>query len=151
MSDRVVVMFGGRIAQQGAPDAIYDRPATRQVAGFVGQVNILEGTVSGSEGGLAVVRLPQGEIRVPAAAVPAPGSKAAIAMRPEAVALVGATEGGWAGKVVSRQYGGNLVDYRVELAGGGAVHVQCLSATPVAPGTSVAVRPDESRLWLLGG
>ncbi|WP_293857541.1 ABC transporter ATP-binding protein [uncultured Alsobacter sp.] len=150
MSDRVVVMFGGRIAQQGAPDAIYDRPASRQVAGFVGQVNILEGMVSGSDGGRAVVRLPQGEITVPAASVPAAGSKAAIAMRPEAVALGAAGEPGWAGTVVSRQYGGNLVDYKVELAGGSTVHVQCLSATPVAPGTAVTVRPDQSRLWLLG-
>jgi putative spermidine/putrescine transport system ATP-binding protein len=151
MSDRVVVMFGGRIAQQGPPDDIYDRPTTRQVAGFVGQVNILEGTVTGGDGSHALVRLPQGEIRVPTASLPASGATAAVAMRPEAVGLGRAGEPGWPGTVVSRQYGGNLVDYKVELAGGAVVHVQCLSATPVAPGTAVAVRPDETRLWLLGG
>ena len=67
MSDRVVVMFGGRIAQMGTPTEIYDRPATRQVAGFVGQVNVLEGTVmSVSDGSVHGSTFPSARSRSPA-------------------------------------------------------------------------------------
>ena len=47
MSDRVAVMFGGKVVQVGSPQALYTRPATRQVAEFIGtpRINMLEGTV----------------------------------------------------------------------------------------------------------
>jgi putative spermidine/putrescine transport system ATP-binding protein len=45
LSTRVAVLSGGRLAQVGTPDAIYDRPATRFVAEFVGGTNIIEGPV----------------------------------------------------------------------------------------------------------
>src|SRR5207237_8755451 len=43
LSDHVVVMHEGRVAQAGTPRAIYDRPATPFVAGFVGGANVLRG------------------------------------------------------------------------------------------------------------
>jgi putative spermidine/putrescine transport system ATP-binding protein len=46
MSDRIVVMYNGRAEQVGAPFEIYNRPATRFVAGFVGTLNVIEGTVA---------------------------------------------------------------------------------------------------------
>lgn len=47
MSDRVAVMFGGKVVQVGSPQALYTQPATRQVAEFIGtpRINMLEGTV----------------------------------------------------------------------------------------------------------
>lgn len=42
LSDRIVVMRGGRIEQSGTPEALYDRPASRFVANFLGEANILE-------------------------------------------------------------------------------------------------------------
>src|SRR5262249_44120603 len=56
-SDRIAVMNQGRIDQVDAPFVIYNRPATRFVAGFIGRTNFLEGTRSGDEigfGGFAV-------------------------------------------------------------------------------------------------
>jgi putative spermidine/putrescine transport system ATP-binding protein len=50
MSDRIAVMRSGRIAQLGPPREIYDRPRSRFVADFIGDTNILDGTVDG--GGL---------------------------------------------------------------------------------------------------
>ncbi|BCS87498.1 spermidine/putrescine ABC transporter ATP-binding protein PotA [Pseudodesulfovibrio sediminis] len=47
MSDRVVVMDHGRIAQVGTPRAIYEEPANLYVAGFVGEINILDGVIIG--------------------------------------------------------------------------------------------------------
>ncbi len=46
MSDRIVVMYNGRAEQVGTPFEIYNRPATRFVAGFVGTLNVIEGTVT---------------------------------------------------------------------------------------------------------
>jgi len=50
MSDRIVVMNGGRIEQIGPPEEIYERPTTRFVAGFIGVSNFLEGRFVGGAG-----------------------------------------------------------------------------------------------------
>ena len=50
MSDRIVVMEGGRIAQVGTPGEIYDRPANRFVAAFIGESNFLDVTAVGRDG-----------------------------------------------------------------------------------------------------
>jgi putative spermidine/putrescine transport system ATP-binding protein len=149
MSDRVVVMFGGRIAQTGAPSDIYDRPATRQVAGFVGQVNVIEGTVETASGEGGVVRLPFGTIAAPRLGAGRIGARVALALRPEAVSLVPAGGAGWPGRVVSRHYGGNLVDYRVALSDGTVIHAQTFPTTQVEPGAEVGVNADAARLWPL--
>src|SRR5205807_4793272 len=47
MSDRIAVFNGGRIEQIGTPEQLYDRPATRFVAGFIGDTNFLSGRVLG--------------------------------------------------------------------------------------------------------
>ena len=51
MSDRIAVMRDGVILQMGAPMEIYERPATRFVADFIGESNVLEGRVTGVKGG----------------------------------------------------------------------------------------------------
>src|SRR5258708_27675039 len=56
MSDRIVVMDQGRIAQVGTPSQIYDRPSSRFVAAFVGESNFLDGTLQGNEGDCALLR-----------------------------------------------------------------------------------------------
>ncbi len=48
ISDRVIVMNGGKIEQLGSPEDIYDRPASRFVADFVGSANMIEGRVTGA-------------------------------------------------------------------------------------------------------
>lgn len=50
MSDRIAVMAGGRILQVGSPHDIYERPAERFVADFIGETNFLEGKISAVEG-----------------------------------------------------------------------------------------------------
>ena len=55
MSDRIVVMNDGRIEQMGSAEEIYDRPVTRFVADFIGQINLLDGTAAGRDGAHTVV------------------------------------------------------------------------------------------------
>jgi iron(III) transport system ATP-binding protein len=60
MSDRVILMKDGEMIQSGSPRDLYDRPATRFAAEFIGNANILDGTIVRSDGGGAVVTLPGG-------------------------------------------------------------------------------------------
>ncbi|WP_298850294.1 ABC transporter ATP-binding protein [uncultured Ruegeria sp.] len=61
MSDRICIMRDGRIEQVGSPQDLYDRPANRYVAGFVGTTNIFEGTVTAVSNQQADVQLMTGQ------------------------------------------------------------------------------------------
>jgi spermidine/putrescine transport system ATP-binding protein len=60
MSDRIAVMSRGRILQIGTPREIYERPAERFVANFIGETNFLEGEIAGTVNGRATVKFPSG-------------------------------------------------------------------------------------------
>ncbi len=90
MSDRVAVMNHGRIEQIAAPRALYDAPATRFVASFVGEANFIEGGVveAGADG--CAYRI--GETVLRAAGRPT-GSASACMVRPEKITLRTAASG----------------------------------------------------------
>jgi iron(III) transport system ATP-binding protein len=84
MSDRVAVMFGGKILQEANPRELYLKPNARFVAQFIGQVNFFEGTVlESSRNGLGLVKTSQGEFRCVLAATIPSGAEALVAIRPE--------------------------------------------------------------------
>ncbi len=83
MSDRIAVMNQGRIEQLGTPADLYDRPANRFVAAFVGESNFLEGTLAGMEGGAAVVRLGNATVRALSPGAREVGAQVVLAVRPE--------------------------------------------------------------------
>jgi spermidine/putrescine transport system ATP-binding protein len=72
IADRVVVMNHGRIEDQGPPDRVYLKPASLFAATFMGESNILEGTVRRRDGSGVVVDTALGEITVSAETAPAP-------------------------------------------------------------------------------
>jgi putative spermidine/putrescine transport system ATP-binding protein len=77
LADRIVVMRDGRVEQIGPPEVVYRTPETPFVAGFIGSMNLIEGTVSGG-----VFRHPGFELPVPVGDGPA-----LLAVRPEALSL----------------------------------------------------------------
>ncbi len=84
MADRIVVMNAGRIEQIGSPLELYDRPANRFVASFIGSpaMSFIAGTYRSREGG-AVVELAEGGV-LPVLPVEAPdGSAVDVGVRPE--------------------------------------------------------------------
>jgi spermidine/putrescine transport system ATP-binding protein len=84
MSDRLAVMSGGRIEQVGAPEEVYDRPATEFVAEFLGASNLLPGTAAGSDGGVARIAIDGGgNVRVPVARMPGGRDRVKVGVRPE--------------------------------------------------------------------
>lgn len=90
MSDNVAVMNAGRFEQIGAPETLYHAPKTAFVAGFVGDSNRWDGTVSSVSGDQASVVMADGLEMVAriGGATPAPGGKVEVFVRPEAMQVL---------------------------------------------------------------
>lgn len=87
MSDRVAVLSAGRVEQIGSVNEIYYQPATRFVATFIGETNIVEAEVLGSEAGLIRCRVESGlELTAKGASRPN-GEKVLLSLRPEKIRL----------------------------------------------------------------
>ncbi len=118
MSDRIAVMNAGRIEQLGDPAAIYETPATRFVAEFIGRMNLFIGVVTPARG----VRLASGaEVGVPVPEGMAAGAAVHVAIRPERARLVRdePREGlALAGTVRRVLYLGAAREVHLDLAGG---------------------------------
>ena len=110
MSDRIGIMNAGRLEQVGTPAEIYDRPATRFVASFIGEINFVEGTFQAG-------RFTETSGR----ALPAPASgrsgRATLALRPEKIALTDAGQGVLDGTILDASFLGDQVIYTVGGAG----------------------------------
>ena len=89
MSDRLAVFNAGRIEQLGAPAEVYERPATRFVAGFVGTSNLLPGRVEGSD----AIRLDEGTLV--RATVNGRSGEVAAGVRPEKITIGAGGGSGW--------------------------------------------------------
>ena len=102
VSDQIVVMDGGRIAQAGTPQQLYEQPATAFVAGFMGEALLFDG-VAGADGAVVL-----GPLRLPARAGVPPGPVKA-AVRPEAWRIGPAGDAGLAATLERQAYlGGHL-------------------------------------------
>jgi len=94
MSDRIALMRQGRIEQLGTPQDLYDRPRSRYVADFIGDTNLLSGTVV--ESGEGRVSLLIGDVRLIGVsdAPLEPGAEAWLSVRPEAIRVANAAGAG---------------------------------------------------------
>ncbi|HWK68064.1 MAG TPA: ABC transporter ATP-binding protein [Rhizobiaceae bacterium] len=124
MSDRIAVMSAGRILQVGSPWDIYDKPAERFVADFIGETNFLTGTVGAMADGKATVTLASGAT-IPATVAEgfAPQGQATVVVRPEHARVV--KDGGQlAGAVETIVYFGTDTHIRIRLDDGGLFTVR---------------------------
>ncbi len=122
ISDRVIVMNGGRIEQIGTPEEIYNQPRCRFVADFVGSTNIISGTLRGIGGGPAVALFEiaggvQLQVAMPESAR---GEETTVALRssyihlghaPGAVNAIGGT-------IHRRMFHGDFIQYVVDWPAG---------------------------------
>jgi len=146
MSDRVVVMFGGQIAQVDTPEAVYDRPASAAVARFVGQANVVEGVVAGANGDRRIEST-LGSLPMPQRLGMTPGTFVSIIARPQAIALTAVASGTpLAGTVAARYFHGAFIDYRIAV-GEQMLNVQAVPPALHEPGDAVALGFDPARLW----
>jgi putrescine transport system ATP-binding protein len=136
LADRVAVLEGGRLAQYGPPQLLYDRPATRHVAAFLGAANILEGRLR-PDGG---IDCNAGCLLRPE--VPPVGATPAYALRPERIRLVdhAPAENGVTARLKDLAYRGDGWLAVVALPGGAEWRVALPADTPPpAPGAELAL------------
>ncbi len=111
MSDRLAVMSQGKVEQIGFPEDIYERPATRFVAGFIGTSNIVEAKVTGRAGELLQLEAAPGDrllVPAPEGRPLSPGDTVAFTVRPEKLRVVAADGEPVAEKLCT--IGGTVVD-----------------------------------------
>ena len=135
MSDRVVVMNLGVIEQIGAPKEIYNKPASVFVANFIGQVNIINGSVTSHKGnvttldnnGLSLSGKYDGKL--------SKGTAVHMAVRPEDVVITSKAKTGTynslKGVVSNALFSGNVMKISVNLENGEVIKVECQPKTNV--------------------
>ena len=110
MSDRMGIMNEGRILQLGTPDDIYERPQTRFAASFIGQSNLLDAVVTGTDGsGALVLELAGGVIKATGQAQP--GEHVTLCVRTERVRFGAENQDGFTlqGLVRAHSYTGGML------------------------------------------
>ena len=129
MSDRVAVMDTGQILQIGSPKEIYNQPACRFVADFIGDINIFSAELLSGANGRGEVRLPSGAMRQARLPASAPEAGAvSLAVRPEQASLRGADgKAALQGQIANVVYLGAGTNYHVDLADGGTFVVLAAS------------------------
>ncbi|ACY98934.1 ABC transporter ATP-binding protein [Thermomonospora curvata] len=161
MSDRIAVMNDGVIEQLGSPRDVYEHPASKFVAGFIGTSNLLSGRVGEISGGRAVIALGDGErIVVPLreGITVAGGHQVELTVRPEKITIGAQPPPGDGsairGTVTEVVYLGTSTNYQVTTSTGAEVVVFTQNATSAediaARGDSVWLSWDPRHSYLIG-
>ena len=132
IADRIAVMNSGRIEQVGTPSEVYNEPASRFVADFIGTSNMIDGVVEQAADDRLMLRADAGRVFTAHGTARA-GARGAMTVRPEKIDLVPAgSEGALAGRVVRAVRIGGLMEYGVQLEGGPelVVHEQLRHGIP---------------------
>jgi putrescine transport system ATP-binding protein len=149
VADRIGVMDHGRLIQVGTPPEIYERPNSRWVADFIGEVNLIEGRVVDAGAETVIASAAAGRLRALSPTDAKPGDVVWVALRPEKVRIAHApppTEGEncAVGQVGNIGYLGELSIYKVRLDNG------TVMKAAVANVTRLVERPIgwDDRVWL---
>jgi spermidine/putrescine transport system ATP-binding protein len=160
MSDRIAVMNDGAIEHLGPPREIYEHPATRFVAGFIGTSNLLTGSLARVTGGRGVIEVsPDEQIIVPEGRTAlAAGQEVELTVRPEKIELAAGPPpaGGCAlrGTVTEVVYLGTSTNFSVRTTTGADVVVfqqnSASAAAPVSRGDEVWLTWDPQHSYPIG-
>jgi putrescine transport system ATP-binding protein len=133
LSTRIAVMNHGRFEQIGTPGEVYEFPDNRFIADFVGNINLLEATVTGSQGGRVRLYCDQTASELEAlvedeGGAPPDNARRCVAVRPEKIIISkeeppAGDRTVLKGVVLDLGYFGNLSVYRVQLASGEVLQV----------------------------
>jgi len=129
IADRIALLKQGKLLQCGTPEELYNTPASREVAAFIGRGSIVPAV---DKGNVATVTI-GGVARDLAVTRPSWASSiianAFVVLRPDALELArGASVLAWRGQITNRRFAGGLIVYRVQLADGVSVDVESTSS-----------------------
>ena len=113
LSDKIIIMSKGVVAQMGTPQEIYYHPVNEFVADFIGEANFLKGKMTAKEGGWAVLDIEGSPLKVEATDKMEAGNEYTLVLRPEAASL--ADEGGLPCEVVLSCFMGSYQNYHVKV------------------------------------
>jgi iron(III) transport system ATP-binding protein len=150
ISDKVIVMNGGRILQYDTPDEIYNHPADPFVAAFIGHSTLVEGKIAKVEGNDCVVTIPEFNNASLVCTAPkdaVPGGTCSIVIKNGDLRLssdrfAGATANVLEGSMTSREYRGGLTDHRIQV-GSKEVVVTSHRLCPM-----IRVNDDDGKIFL---
>jgi len=110
MSDKIAILNDGHVEQIGAPNEIYEEPATRFVADFIGETNLIDGTYDAEAGVVA-----SNSLQIPVTSDLADGAEVSVSIRPEKIHIQSEDESGYSldCTVDDIVYQGNLVKIHV--------------------------------------
>jgi iron(III) transport system ATP-binding protein len=115
LSDNIIIMNKGVVAQMGSPQDIYYHPNSEFVADFIGEANFLKGALERLEGNHAVLNVEGHPTQVPAREGMALGKEYTVVLRPESAVLK--DEGGLPCEVVLSCFMGSYQNYHVKVGG----------------------------------
>jgi spermidine/putrescine transport system ATP-binding protein len=163
LSDRVAVMFSGRILQIDTPSRLYERPKSRQVGSFLGKMNFLEGRVERIEKETAIVSFDQtgsAQIEIDPELSLKANDAITVGIRPEkfTVELNKSTEAKtkkrnqFSGQIVDHVYGGNITQLSVRVNGQNSlILVSCNSGSVAGlidsnPNVQISFTPESATI-----
>ena len=152
VSDRIAVMNAGVIEQLGTAEEIYERPASRFVADFVGQINLLPATVVGEEGNWVVVDAAGARVRAPKQDSVRQDARVSVGIRPERLIAVKDETAPTGmnvldGRIAGRAFAGNLLHVHVDIEDGTRVVLEARPKEfPGEEGSMIRLgwRPDDT-------
>jgi putative spermidine/putrescine transport system ATP-binding protein len=136
LADRIVIMRDGKVEQVDPPDVVYRAPRTPFVAGFIGTMNLIDGTVSGG-------RLDAGGLVV---AAPIADGPATLAVRPEFLTLEASDAAGAPVAHRVTDYGTHLI-VDIDLPGGERVKAMAPVAEGWKAGQKLTLRPEQIAVY----
>ena len=149
MSDRIAVMSDGILQQVGTPKEIYEHPATRFVASFIGETNLFDGAISESHGDLLTIALECGMVQARASGF-GDREMVALSIRPERVMYSTEPLEGFTIKAVFREkiYAGSVLKAIAVLPNGNEVRIERLAGDKLPEDGSVYLywNPEDARL-----
>lgn len=148
VSDRIIVMRDAKIAQEGSPRDLYEVPADRFVADFIGDANLVAGEIMSVSNGVAVVRVGDAELRLPHRDM-SPGP-VDLAIRPESIQLAAdPAMDAISGTITKTIYLGSRIECLVDTPLGELFVVDGRVDRPIPAGSAVSILLAEHGITLV--
>jgi iron(III) transport system ATP-binding protein len=137
VSDRIIIMNKGGVAQEGAARELYEQPKDVFVAGFMGEANRVKGVLRHIDASLGELTLGPLKLTLPHRGLPA--GAVDVAIRPESI-TIGENGAGLPGTVRKAAYLGGLMEYTIDTALGSLFVIDMAVDRPRMAGSAVGLR-----------
>ena len=153
LADHIGLMFAGEMVQYGTPEDIFNRPLTPEIADFMGATNLLQGTVSRTNGSGCEVSINNNNLRVETDGKYEVGSNITLTIRPEHMEFftpndkAAPTENMLPGHITEVVYHGGTVSYYTE-SGNIQLQTRQRSTKTFSEGSDISIHLPSRHLWI---